>query len=836
MFYKLFSYIFNLSNRFKFINLQNLVNKINDLEKYFVNLNDSKLKYNTFKYKSIINKNNIDKFLPEVYANIKEAIRRVFNIKLFDVQLLGAIVLHKGYIAEMKTGEGKTITCTLPAYLNCLLGKGVHIVTVNDYLAKRDYDNNYELFKFLGIKIGLILSDMSLIDKRKSYLYDITYGTNNEYCFDYLRDNMCYNKNDIVHRKYLNYAILDEVDSILIDESRVPLIISKSEFSNNDIFYKINKIIHFLKVKDNKNKFGDFIIDEKFKNIYLTENGINKVEELLIKNNFISDIKYFYNFYNIKFINYIICSLKANYLFNKNVDYLVKDDDIIIIDEFTGRMVPGKRWSDGLHQAIEAKENVTIKNDSKILASITFQNYFKLYNKLSGMSGTVLSESCEFSSIYNLDTIEIPTNKVIKRKDFFDLVYLNEIEKIKAIVKDIKYRYKRKQPVLVGTTSISKSELISKELNKNNIKHNILNAKFHKFEAKIISQAGSLGSVTIATNMAGRGTDIILGGNLSNLLKNKNYSIKKINKIKKKWFLDNKLVIKLGGLHIIGSERHESRRIDDQLRGRCGRQGDPGSTRFYISLDDYLIRIFLSKKIINFIKKINVSSDKFIESYFVSKSIENAQRNIDFRNLEIRKELLNYDNITNKQRIIIYKIRNKILFSNNLNIKYKVIIKDLVDKILSKFNIDNFLLYYKDIKNIIYVNFNYNINLYFFNELNFYKFKKLIICKLIYLYKRRIYFLGFNLFCNIEKNIMLKILDCYWIEYLSYINYFKEYVYLRSYAQMDPREEYKIETLKVFLKMLDNYYFEVIKIIFSLPNNINSLNKFLLDFEINIDI
>ncbi len=835
MFYKLFSYIFSLSNRFKFINFQKLVNKINDLEKYFINVKDSKLKNNTLKYKFLLKKNNnINKILPKVYANIKEAIRRVFSIRLFDVQLLGAIVLHKGYIAEMKTGEGKTITCTLPAYLNSLLCKGVHIVTVNDYLAKRDYDNNYELFKFLGIKIGLILSDMSLLDKKKSYLCDITYGTNNEYCFDYLKDNMCYDSNDIVQRKELSYAILDEVDSILIDESRTPLIISESKFSNNNIFYKINKFINIFKLKNNNNKFGDFIIDEKYKNIYLTENGISKVEDL-IKNNFINSNKFFYNFYNIKIINNIICSLKAHYLFNKNIDYLVKDDNIIIIDEFTGRLVPGKRWSDGLHQAIEAKENVTIKNDNKILASITFQNYFKLYNKLSGMSGTVLSESCEFNTIYNLNTIEIPTNKSIKRKDLSDLIYLNENEKIKAIINDIKYRFNKKQPVLVGTTSIYKSELISKELKKINIKHKVLNAKFHNFEAKIISQAGSLGSVTIATNMAGRGTDIILGGNLSNLLKNKNYSLNKINKIKNKWYLNNKLVIKLGGLHIIGSERNESRRIDDQLKGRCGRQGDPGSTRFYISLDDYLIRIFLSKNIINFIKKININNNKPIKSFLISKSIENAQRRIDYRNLEIRKQLLDYDNIINKHRSIIYKKRNKILFSRSLNIKYKIIIKNLVNKILNKFNVDNFILFYKKIKNIIYLNFNFNVNLYFFNEKNFKKFKKSIIYELISKYKRKINFLGFNLFLNIEKNIMLRTLDYYWIEYLSYINYFKNYVYLRSYAQMDPKQEYKIETLKVFLKMLNSFYFEVTKLIFSLPNNINNLNKFLLDFGINID-
>ncbi len=835
MFYKLFSYIFNIGNKRNFNKLQSIVDRINYLENDFEKFTDNELKNNTFIYKSYLknNINNIYNILPEVYSNIREAIKRIFNIRLFNVQLFGAIVLHNGCIAEMKTGEGKTITSTLPAYLNCLLGYGVHIVTVNDYLAKRDFINNYKLFDFLGISIGLILSNMSLLDKKKSYLCDITYGTNNEYCFDYLRDNMSYNKNDIVQRKFLNFAILDEVDSILIDESRTPIIISGSIKSNNDIYFKINKIIPFLKVKDKFNYIkGDFIIDEKSRNIYLTEKGIYKVEDLLIKNNFINKDKYFYNFHNIKIINYVICSLKAHYLFKKNIDYLVKDNNIVIIDEFTGRIVPDKRWSDGLHQAIEAKENVQIKDENQILASITFQNYFKLYKKLSGMSGTVLSESYEFNSIYNLDTIEIPTNKKIIRNDLPDLIYLNEDEKIKSIINDIKIRYKKGQPVLVGTTSIDKSELISRKLKEINIKHKILNAKYHKFEAKIISEAGKLGSVTIATNMAGRGTDIILGGNLLNELNKKNYINKK--DIKKKWIINNKLVIKLGGLHIIGSERHESRRIDDQLRGRSGRQGDPGSTRFYVSLDDSLIRIFLSKRIINFIKDINIDKNISIENSLLNKYIEKAQRNIEYRNFEIRKQLLEFDNITNNQRNIIYNKRNKILFSDDLNLDFKIIIKKLVNKVLNKFNVNNFLLYYKKIKKIIYINFNFKIKFYFFNELNFKKFKKLIINKLILIYNNKIKFLGFNFFKDLEKNIMLKTLDFFWREYLLYINYFKEYIYLRSYAQIDPKKEYEIETLKIFLKMLNNFNFEVIKIIFSLPNNINNLDKFLLNFNINL--
>ncbi len=832
MFTKFFSYIYNRNISKKFIYMQNIINKINSLENYFINFSDNDLKNNTFKYKDyLLSGKNINNILHFVFANIKEAIKRVFNIRLFNVQLLGAIILNDGNIAEMKTGEGKTITSTLPAYLNSLYGKGVHMVTVNEYLAKRDAIYSSKLFNFLGLTVGLNLPNMSLIDKKKSYLCDITYSTNNEYVFDYLRDKMSLNKDEIVQRKYLNFAILDEVDSILIDESRNPLIISDYNNLNNNIFFKINKIIPYLDINyNNKLINGDFIIDYKSKNIFLTEKGIDKIENLLIKFNIIKNKNFSYNIDNINIIDCVILLLKAYYLFKKNIDYLVKNNNVIIIDEFTGRMVDDRRWSNGLHQAIEVKENVSVKNDNKILSSITYQNYFRLYEKLSGMSGTAISESLEFSTIYKLNTYLVPTNKPIIRNDLTDLIYLDEDSKIKSIIKDIKIRHMKKQPILLGTVSIDKSEFISSELKKIGIKHKILNAKYHKFEAKIISKAGKLGSVTIATNMAGRGTDIVLGGNYLdkiNLLDN----IKDIKYFKKKWIFNNFLVKKLGGLHIIGSERHESRRIDDQLRGRSGRQGDPGSSRFYISLDDSLMSIFIPNNVINFMKNINLNKNESIEHPWINKSIENAQRKIENRNFEIRKHLLEYDNIINDQRKIIYFNRDKILFSKNLNSKIEKIIYKIINDKFKIFNQNNYLLSYNKIKNIIYKYFNYNLKIFYFKQKIYYNFKKLIINNLIKLYYEKQNKLGINLFMNLQKDIILKTLDFYWREYLYYINNLRDYIHLRSYAQKDPLQEYKLESFKIFNKMLNNFYIEIIKILFLLPNNIKKLSEFLINLN-----
>ncbi len=839
MFDKIFSYIFNIKNNKKIINMWNIVNKINSLEKKFSNLDNKSIKNNTFLYKNdlISGKKHIDDILPYAFANAKEAIKRVFNINLFNVQLLGAIVLHYGYIAEMKTGEGKTITSILPAYLNALLCKGVHIVTINEYLAQRDAINNSKLFNFLGLTTGLNLPDMSLKHKKESYNCDITYSTNNEYVFDYLRDNMVLSYNDKVQRNKLNYAIIDEIDSVLIDEARTPLIISGPIENNNYIYNHINNLIYKLNYYGNENIKSDFIIDEKSRNIYLTDIGLINIEFLLVKFNFIKNKEFIYTNKNIKLIHYIITALKANYLFKKNIDYLIKNNEILIIDEFTGRILYNRRWPDGLHQAIEAKENVVIKSENQTLASITFQNYFKLYYKLSGMTGTAVSEASEFYSIYKLNIISIPTNKPIIRNDLSDLIFFSEKDKIKAIINDIKLRNKRGQPVLIGTTSVLKSEIISLELKKNNIKHNILNAKYHMYEADIISKAGKLGSVTIATNMAGRGTDIILGGNYINkILDIKNKNINKIQYIKNKWNKDHNLIVKLGGLHIIGTERNESRRIDNQLCGRSGRQGDPGSSRFYISIDDNLIRLFMSKKIRLFIKSIYNSKEDYIDNNWINKAIRKAQIKIENRNFLIRKNLLEYDNISNEQRKIIYFKRNKLLYSNNVNLKIKDVIINVINLLLIDFNNSNFLLNYKKIKKILFLYFRIKFNFDKIKYLNFIDFKSFIINKLVKIYILKKKYFGKKIFFVLEKNIFLKTLDLLWKEYLYSLDSLKEYIYLRSYAQKDPKQEYKMESWKIFMEMLNMFYIEILKILFSLPMDMKRLKEIFIEFDIDLNV
>ncbi len=815
MFIKLFSYLFGEKNQKKIFDFKKIVKEINSLEKKYIEYSDIKLKYNTFIFKDLLlSGKNIDLIIPDVYANIREAIKRVFGIRLFDVQLLGAVILHNRCIAEMKTGEGKTITATLPAYLNSLLGKGVHIVTVNDYLAKRDFSYNYKLFNFLGLNIGLNLSNMSLLDKKKAYLADITYGTNNEYGFDYLRDNMVFFKEDKVQRKILYYAILDEVDSILIDESRTPLVISESTESDSFLYFKINKIIPSL-IKEDKNVLkknnGDFVVDEKFRHVFFTERGIKKIEYLLFKNKILSKNDKLYTPNNIRIMHCVITSLKAYYLYNKNIDYLVEDNNVVIIDEHTGRIMKDRRWSDGLHQAIEAKENVEIKSETSILSSITFQNYFRLYEKLSGMTGTALTESSEFKYIYDLDTISVPTNKPMIRKDYPDLVFITEQEKINAIIKDILFRKKRNQPVLVGTISIEKSEVISSILCKLGVKFNVLNAKFHSLEADIIAQAGKPGSVTIATNMAGRGTDIILGGNLFreiSYLKDDN----KINFLKLKWKKNHDLVVNLGGLHVIGTERHESRRIDNQLRGRSGRQGDPGSSRFYVSMEDNLMRVFSSENVVFFMRKLGVKYGDSIEHYWITKSIERAQKKIENRNFDFRKQLLEYDDIYNDQRKIVFYKRNIFLYSKNISLFFK---KDILNRVLKNLvnifyqNRDLFLKYCKDL----------NIKTFFLgiDKFNSLDLKKRLLNEIFFLYDKRKNFFDLNVLNDKIKNILLVTLDLFWKEYLYAIENLKESIYLRSYAQKDPKQEYKIESFKMFSNMLNDFYYEVVKIIINLP-------------------
>lgn len=735
----------------------------------------------------------------------------------FDVQLLGGLFLHYNYVAEMRTGEGKTLTSTLPAYLNALLDKGVHIVTMNEYLAKRDAQKNKYLFEFLGLSVGINLSKMSREEKKKSYLSDITYGTNYEYGFDYLRDNMVLSNSQKVQRS-LYYALIDEVDSILIDEARTPLIISGSIENTSNLYEKINKLVPFFNQKNDLKishqiKDADFYVDYKKRQLYLTEKGIKKTEFLLRKHFFFKKNESLYVPKNIIFIQHVMLALKAHYLFFQDKDYIIKNSKIIIIDEHSGRMSFGRRWSEGIHQAIEAKENLLVQPENQTLAAITFQNYFRLYKKLSGMTGTAVTESFEFFSIYNLNTIVIPTNKPMIRTDLPDLVYISEVEKHKAIILAIKDCYKRKQPILVGTISIKKSEIISKILKKNNIKHNILNAKFPFREAKIIENAGKPGAVTIATNMAGRGTDIILGGYLNQEIHDISVFLKNNKKNhfnKKKWIYDNKLVIKLGGLHVLGTERHESRRIDNQLRGRSGRQGDPGSSQFYLSLEDSLMRFFSSDILLKIIKILGNTSNQVIQHPWINYAIENAQKKIENQNFDIRRQLLEYDDIINEQRKLIYFERNKILDSKNTNKYILFILQECIDLFLEKNKIFIFQnkidFLEKKFKKIFFISSNLKFLYQRYPNL-FLDIQSLSKEVNIYI-QEKYHSISVNLSSKnifmIEKSIILQSLDFCWREYLNSIDSLKNSIYLRGYAQKDPKQEYQRDIFFMFQKLLQS--------------------------------
>lgn len=837
------------------------VKKINLLEKDFVNLSDSELKKKTIIFKSRLKEGEtLDEILPEAFSVVREASKRVFGMRHFDVQLLGGMVLHRQAIAEMRTGEGKTLTATLPVYLNALSGKGIHIVTMNDYLAKRDADKNKILFNFLGLTVGINVSNISIEEKKLAYAADITYGTNHEYGFDYLRDNMVFCNTKKVQRK-LYFALVDEVDSILIDEARTPLIISGARECDNNIYIKINKLALSL-VKKNKDdnkelsKPGDFIIDRKARQVYLTESGMDKIEKLLVSYKLLSNHESLYLPKNILFVHHILLGLKAHHIFFKNIDYIIRNKNIIIIDEHTGRAMSDRRWSEGLHQAIEAKENVLIHNENQTLASITLQNYFRLYKKLAGMTGTAITEEFEFRSIYNLETVVIPTNQPMIRRDMSDLVYLSLHEKYKAIISEIKECVMRKQPVLIGTVSVEKSELLSFLLKKNGIKHNVLNAKFHAQEADIIAKAGQLGAVTIATNMAGRGTDIVLGGNM-NSYKNgtKNINGKRIFSQNKKWEKNHKLVLRSGGLHIIGTERHESRRIDNQLRGRSGRQGDPGSSRFYLSLEDPLLKLFSSNKIIGFMKLLGIKEDESIEHPWVNKIIENAQRKVECQNFDIRKNLLEYDNTVNEQRTVIYCERNKIIKTKDLRpyifsiLDYQI--KIFLEKYIVKneINLINFDLLKKKFKMKFFISFSckklLKNNLLLSNNIN-----KIIdyivkIVKKDYIkYSSQVSIKYRNI---IEKSIILYAFDRFWRDHLNTLEFLRHSIYLRSYAQKDPMQEYKIESFNMFTSMLESIKNFLIKYLFTFfydnfenkkycliklidANDLDSLNYFFMKY------
>ncbi|ALM89486.1 MULTISPECIES: preprotein translocase subunit SecA [Alteromonas] len=806
--------------------LQKNVDAINALEAEYEQLSDEALKAKTAEFKQRIEKGeSLEDLMYEAFATVREASKRVYGMRHFDVQMLGGQVLHEGKISEMRTGEGKTLTATLPTYLNALSGKGVHVITVNDYLAKRDAEWANQLFTFLGMRVGCNVPGMAHEQKRDAYQADVTYGTNNEFGFDYLRDNMAFSPQDRVQRP-LNFAVVDEVDSILIDEARTPLIISGQAEDSSELYRRINLVIPELiqqeeEDEEGKEGDGDYTIDLKAKQIHLTERGQGHVEEILHRAGVLPEGESLFAAGNISLLHHINAALRAHKLFSKDVDYIVKEDQIVIVDEHTGRTMEGRRWSEGLHQAVEAKEGVKIQNENQTLASITFQNYFRLYNKLAGMTGTADTEAFEFQHIYSLETVVLPTNKPMQRKDKADLIYLTAEEKYDAIVEDIKACVERGQPTLVGTVSIENSELLSRVLKKSKIPHKVLNAKFHEHEADIVAQAGKPGAVTIATNMAGRGTDIVLGGNWqAEIEKIENPTQAQIDKIKAEWKVRHDAVLASGGLHIIGTERHESRRIDNQLRGRSGRQGDPGSSRFYLSLDDALMRIFASEKMGNMMKRLGMEKGEAIEHPWVTRAIENAQRKVEGRNFDIRKQLLEYDDVANDQRKVIYEQRNELLDEGDISETIAVIREDVVSGVVDEYIPPQSLEEMWDVKGLeerLRADFAVDlpIQTWLENDDKLYeeKLRERIHDEVVSSYKEKESVVGEQVLRQFEKAVMLQNLDSHWKEHLAAMDHLRQGIGLRSYAQKNPKQEYKRESFALFSQMLEALKVEVITIL-----------------------
>ncbi|MDX7856298.1 preprotein translocase subunit SecA [Aeromonas caviae] len=806
--------------------LRKIVKQINAMEPQFEALSDQELQAKTAEYRQRLEQGEtLEQLLPEAFATVREASRRVFGMRHFDVQLIGGMVLNSNRIAEMKTGEGKTLTATLPAYLNALTGRGVHVVTVNDYLAKRDAEANRPLFAFLGMTVDCNVPGMDASQKRDAYAADITYGTNNEFGFDYLRDNMAFSPEQRVQRP-LNYALVDEVDSVLIDEARTPLIISGPAEDSSAMYTQINKLIPLLVKQDKEDSEeytgdGHYTVDEKNRQALLTENGQIFVEELLKKEGLLAEDDSLFSATNISLLHHVNAGLRAHTLFERNVDYIVQKDEIVIVDEHTGRTMPGRRWSDGLHQAVEAKEGVKIQNENQTLASITFQNYFRLYDKLAGMTGTADTEAFEFQQIYGLDTVVIPTNKPMVRKDMGDLVYLTAQEKYAAIVQDIRECVKRGQPVLVGTVSIENSELLSGILTKENIPHKVLNAKFHAMEAEIVAQAGQTGAVTIATNMAGRGTDIVLGGNWqAEIAQLENPSSEQIAELKAAWQVRHDEVLAAGGLHIIGTERHESRRIDNQLRGRSGRQGDPGSSRFYLSMEDTLMRIFASDRVTGMMKKLGMEEGEAIEHPWVTKAIENAQRKVEGRNFDIRKNLLEFDDVANDQRKVVYEQRNELLDTNDISETIHVIRDDVYGAIIDEYIPPQSLEEMWDVPGLeVRLKSDFALDLplqqWLAEDDKLYeeKLRERILDEATKLYAHKEELVGKEVLRNFEKAVMLQTLDGLWKEHLAAMDHLRQGIHLRGYAQKNPKQEYKRESFDLFTQMLETLKRDVVSIL-----------------------
>ncbi len=799
-----------------------LVKKINALATEYEKLSDEELKAKTQLFRDrLADGEKLDSLAPEAFAAVREASTRVFGMRHFDVQLIGGMILHDGKIAEMKTGEGKTLMATLAAYLNALPGRGVHIVTVNDYLAKRDSDYMGRLYGYLGLTTGVILSQLDHAARREAYAADITYGTNNEFGFDYLRDNMAFNLNQKVQRD-LSFAIVDEVDSILIDEARTPLIISGPTEESTEFYIKVNAIVPLLTKQEKEDEPGDFTVDEKTRQVFLTEEGHENVERLMVEHGLMVEGTSLYDATNIRLMHYLNASLRGHTLFKKDVDYIVANNEVSIVDEFTGRIMVGRRWSEGLHQAIEAKEGVKIQNENQTLASITFQNYFRLYNKLSGMTGTADTEAFELNKIYGLEVVVIPTHRPMIRRDLCDVVFLTTDEKYIAVADDIKECVSRGQPVLVGTTSIENSERLSLLLKKMGIKHEVLNAKQHEREAHIIEQAGMPGAVTIATNMAGRGTDIVLGGNLEAELKTLGPDATEAekDKVRGAWLDRHNQVIGTGGLHVIGSERHESRRIDNQLRGRSGRQGDPGSSRFYLSLQDDLMRIFASERVAGLMQKLGMGNGEAIEHPWVTRSIENAQRKVEGRNFDIRKEILAYDDVANDQRKVIYAQRNELMAASDISEIITAIREDVVSNIITQYippktMVEQWAV--DELEEHLTHEFNVHIPVRkMLDEDHSLKEEGLrarIISILEQNHQEKEQQITKEVLQHFEKSVMLQVLDNSWKEHLAAMDYLRQGIHFRGYAQKDPKQEYKREAFEMFTGLLEDIKHEVISIL-----------------------
>ncbi|MGH8729466.1 MAG: preprotein translocase subunit SecA [Burkholderiales bacterium] len=804
------------------------VRAINALEAEIQNLPDAELRAKTPAFKQRIEKGeSLDDLLPEAFAVVREASKRALEMRHFDVQLIGGMVLHDGKIAEMRTGEGKTLAATLPGYLNALGGKGVHIITVNDYLANRDAEWMGRIYGFLGLTVGVNLSQMPHADKQRAFAADITYGTNNEFGFDYLRDNMVYQTSERVQRG-LNYGIVDEVDSILIDEARTPLIISGQAEDTTDLYRAINALAPELVKQEKEGAPGDYSVDEKAHQVLLTEAGHERAEELLSRAGLLPADGSLYEPANILLVHHLYAALKAHSLFHRDQHYVVQDNEVIIVDEFTGRLMPGRRWSDGLHQAVEAKEGVRIQRENQTLASITFQNYFRMYKKLAGMTGTADTEAYEFQQIYGLETVVIPTHMNMIRDDRMDQVFRTAKEKYQAIIADLRDCYARGEPVLVGTTSIENSEILSSMLTKEQLPHQVLNAKQHAKEAEIVAQAGSPKIITIATNMAGRGTDIVLGGNPEPKIKKIQQSDdvdditkpSQISEIREEWGKLHEQVIQTGGLHIVGTERHESRRIDNQLRGRAGRQGDPGSSRFYLSLEDPLLRIFASDRVSAIMQKLKMPEGEAIEHPWVTRAIENAQRKVEARNFDMRKQLLEYDDVANDQRKVIYQQRNDLLETQDISETIQAVRTDIVNELISQHISPESMEEQWDpagLEKTLAAELSLTVPVQKWlqeeNELNEESLRERIISAAHSHYQSKVELVGGEGMHHYERAIMLQSLDSHWREHLAALDHLRQGIHLRGYAQKNPKQEYKREAFELFASMLDAIKREVTRIL-----------------------